>query len=106
MDARYGLRRTRTRPPMNTGGGNVNGHLNQDIDTEMNGESSTLNVVKNEEEEDERPISDYLVGSVLDDVLAQGNEEDVDVFWPWGVDENGGGSQKVKVDWRGREAIL
>ncbi len=69
---------------------------------DRNGESSTAAVTDRAEE---RPLSDYLVGPALDEALAQGNEEDVDVFWPWGVEETTGG-KKVKVDWRGREAIL
>lgn len=67
---------------------------------------------------EERPLSDYLVGAALDEALAKqagraagGEEETVDVFWPWEAEVEEGELASVKrraarIDWQGREAIL
>lgn len=60
-----------------------------------------------DDEDNQRPLSSYLVGPFLDDALAKDGSNSIEVFWPfeeYTVKEDG--SRDDKVDWRGREAIL
>jgi hypothetical protein len=111
MPACYGLLRKRSKR---------GGTLAPDQDVNMDGgegEGSTLQGGQLALEQ-ERPLSDYLIGTALDEAIAasanlEGEVEAVDVFWPWAVEDEeelvGSTSRKRKskqVDWRGREAIL
>ena len=59
------------------------------------------------DEDQQRPLSSYLVGAALDDALTRDDSDSIEVFWPF---EEGAkkrdGSRDDKIDWRGREAIL
>ncbi|KAJ9115014.1 hypothetical protein QFC22_005342 [Naganishia vaughanmartiniae] len=60
------------------------------------------------EDSEERPLSDYLVGTFLDDALSKDDANTISIHWPF--EESSAvqrkGKQKEVVDWRGREVIL
>ncbi|KAJ9104533.1 hypothetical protein QFC21_002029 [Naganishia friedmannii] len=60
------------------------------------------------EDEEERPLSDYLVGTFLDDALGKDDANTISIHWPFEDSRavQPKGKQKEVVDWRGREVIL
>lgn len=56
---------------------------------------------------DQRPLSDYLVGHFLEDALSRDENNTIEILWPF-EDSVGKGKGKPvgALDWRGREAIL
>ncbi len=87
------------------------GATRADGDVDMSGAAEA-------EAQDERPLSDYLVGAALDEALAKqaasgkaDDEQTLDVFWPWEAEtevgvEAGTKRKAARIDWQGREAIL
>lgn len=76
------------------------------IGGEGGGAVSNQNLVN--EAEEERPLSDYLVGTFLDDALGKEDANTISIHWPFedssAVQRKG--KEKEVVDWRGREVVL
>jgi len=97
LSPRYGLRRSAPQVP----------------------EEQPENAEPLEQNLDERPLQQYLVGAALDEALAS-DADDLDVHWPFRALSSAGPSDgsleelkrrrkagiATEVDWRGREAIL
>ncbi|KAJ9111374.1 hypothetical protein QFC19_001142 [Naganishia cerealis] len=86
--ARYGLRKS----------ADVSGHLG----------GTASNQSQPEENDEQRPLSDYLVGSFLEDALSKDDANTISIYWPFEEtpDVQRKGKQAETTDWRGREAIL
>lgn len=58
-------------------------------------------------EGDQRPLSDYLVGHFLEDALSRDEGNTIEICWPFeDFVGKGKGKRSGSTDWRGREAIL
>ncbi|KAJ9115257.1 hypothetical protein QFC20_001124 [Naganishia adeliensis] len=58
-------------------------------------------------EGDQRPLSDYLVGHFLEDALSRDEGNTIEICWPFEESVGKGkGKPAGTTDWRGREAIL
>lgn len=81
--------------------------MRSNVDKPAEGERVTESSQPTSADEDQRPLSSYLVGPFLDDALGKDESNSIDVFWPFEEDASKQNRSRVdKVDWRGREAIL
>lgn len=81
--------------------------LRSTSDKSTEGERVGSSQIIPDDEDQQRPLSSYLVGPALDDALAKDDSNSIELFWPFEESaKKQDGSRDDKIDWRGREAIL